>query len=109
MCNTGTTGQLPVLWGVNASFPSLQSLDVSRNLISGEGSHYAQPKLAWGIITQGLPTACKLQSPLHRAVLPAACRCKPPDIMFAGARVSACFLGGAGRLPNPGGPQHQRQ
>lgn len=35
MCNTGLTGQLPVLWGVNASFPSLQSLDISRNLLSG--------------------------------------------------------------------------
>ena len=35
LCNTGLTGQLPVLWGVNNSFPALQSLDISRNIISG--------------------------------------------------------------------------
>ena len=35
LSNTGLTAELPALWGVNGSFPSLTTLDVSRNIISG--------------------------------------------------------------------------
>ena len=40
LVNTGLTGQLPVLWGVNGSFPSLSTLDASRNIISGGCAYY---------------------------------------------------------------------
>ena len=35
LSNTGLGAELPALWGVNGSLPSLTSLDVSRNLVSG--------------------------------------------------------------------------
>ena len=35
LSNTGLTADLPALWGVNGSFPSLTTVDVSRNIISG--------------------------------------------------------------------------
>jgi hypothetical protein len=38
LVNTGLTGQLPVLWGVNGSFPSLVILDASRNILSGKAA-----------------------------------------------------------------------
>lgn len=49
LCNTGLTGQLPVLWGVNASFPRLQSLDISRNLLSGERPGAGTGCAGWGM------------------------------------------------------------
>lgn len=36
LSNTGLTGELPALWGVNGSLPSLTLLDVSRNGVSGD-------------------------------------------------------------------------
>ncbi len=35
LSNTGLSGELPALWGVNGSLPSLTLLDVSRNGVSG--------------------------------------------------------------------------
>lgn len=43
LCNIGLTGELPVLWGVNASFPALVTLDISRNILSGEYFSFTFP------------------------------------------------------------------
>lgn len=118
--NTGLSGQLPVAWGSQESFPSIVRLDLSQNILQGW-----QPLLP--LRTTSMPISMMhalhstwyLQSHMHR-LISSLLRflCAPPEKVTWSCRLVAhahlcrklaIQLGNCRRFPKAAKPQHSKQ